>query len=295
MRKILGGTLILVLAFFDAEAQDLIFEGPASSRILIASNTQRPVIICDEGDDWLVKKAAGLLAKDIGMVTGKDADVSHQLNSNKNLAIIIGTVSHSKIIQQLVKSNKLNVDKIRNKWEAFQLTTVVAPGYGIQQALVIIGSDRRGAAYGVFELSRQIGVSPWYWWADVPAKRKNSVYFQKGNHVFGSPSVKYRGIFINDEAPALSGWTKEKFGGFNHLFYEKVFELLLRLKANYLWPAMWGSAFYDDDSLNKLTADEYGIVIGTSHHEPLMRAHDEWRRYGSGKWDYDSNETRLKP
>lgn len=113
-------------------------------------------------------------------------------------------------------------------------------------------------------------------------------------HHHDAPKVKYRGIFINDEAPCLSSWSKEKFGGFNHLFYEQVFELILRLKGNYLWPAMWGNAFYDDDSLNRKSADEYGIVIGTSHHEPLMRAHDEWRRYGKGKWNYDSNEVRLK-
>ncbi|MEI9910879.1 MAG: glycosyl hydrolase 115 family protein [Bacteroidota bacterium] len=139
-----------------------------------------------------------------------------------------------------------------------------------------------------------MGVSPWYWWADVPVKKRPSLYCKKGTTLSDSPKVKYRGIFINDEAPALSGWSKEKFGGFNHHFYEKVFELMIRLKANYLWPAMWGNAFYDDDSLNIQSADDYGIVIGTSHHEPLMRAHDEWRRYGKGKWNYDSNEVRLK-
>jgi beta-xylosidase len=106
--------------------------------------------------------------------------------------------------------------------------------------------------------------------------------------------VKYRGIFINDEAPALTGWANEKFGGFNSRFYERVFELLLRLKGNYLWPAMWGSAFYDDDPDNPRLANEYGIVIGTSHHEPMMRAHDEWRRYGSGPWNYSRNDSVLR-
>jgi hypothetical protein len=125
-------------------------------------------------------------------------------------------------------------------------------------------------------------------------KRKDNLYIKPIKLLSDAPKVKYRGIFINDEAPALSGWSKEKFGGFNSKFYANVFELILRLKGNYLWPAMWGNAFYDDDSLNIKTADEYGIVIGTSHHEPLMRAHDEWRRYGKGPWDYDSNEVRLK-
>ncbi|GAB3026599.1 hypothetical protein GCM10027051_34250 [Niabella terrae] len=164
----------------------------------------------------------------------------------------------------------------------------------VKRALVIAGSDKRGVAFGALELSKQIGVSPWYWWADVPVKKQSSIYINKGSYHYPSPSVKYRGIFLNDEAPALSGWAKEKFGGFNHKFYSKVFELLLRLKANYIWPAMWGNAFYDDDSLNSKIAGEYGIVIGTSHHEPLMRAHDEWRRYGKGQWNYDSNELRLK-
>ncbi len=167
------------------------------------------------------------------------------------------------------------------------------PAKGIDKALVIAGNDRRGTAYGVLELSKQMGVSPWYYWADVPAQKKKEIYYTGGLQI-DAPLVKYRGIFINDEAPALTGWSKKTFGGYNHKFYEKVFELILRMKGNYLWPAMWGSAFYDDDSLNAKTADDYAIVMGTSHHEPLGRAHDEWRRYGAGKWNYDSNATRLK-
>jgi len=159
---------------------------------------------------------------------------------------------------------------------------------------VICGSDRRGTAYGVFELSKQMGVSPWYWWADVPVKKKASLYVKSGMLITDAPKVKYRGIFINDEAPAFSGWTKEKFGVVNHHVYEKIFELILRLKGNYLWPAMWGNAFNDDDTLNPIKADEWGIVMGTSHHEPMLRSQQEWKRYGSGKWDYDSNEVNLK-
>lgn len=111
---------------------------------------------------------------------------------------------------------------------------------------------------------------------------------------YNSPSVKYRGIFINDEAPAFAGWTREKFGGFNHLVYEKMFELLLRLKANYLWPAMWGNAFNDDDKVNPVLADQYGIVMGTSHHEPMLRAQQEWKKYGTGAWNYNSNDSVLR-
>ena len=188
------------------------------------------------------------------MVTSrKPAIISSLPPSSKNI-IIIGTINGSETIHQLIKENKLNVDSVQNKWEAFKLQTIVRPFKGIDNALVIVGSDKRGAAYGVFELSQQMGVSPWYWWADVPAKKKKEVYFKKGTYDYGSPSVKYRGIFINDEAPAFSRWTKEKFGGVNHLVYEKMFELLLRLKANYLWPAMWGNAFNDDDTLNPVLA-----------------------------------------
>jgi hypothetical protein len=125
----------------------------------------------------------------------------------------------------------------------------------VESALVIAGSDKRGTIYGIYDLSEQIGVSPWYWWADVPVAHKDAIFVRPGKYVQGEPAVKYRGIFLNDEAPSLSGWTKEKYGGFNHRFYTRIFELLLRLKANYLWPAMWGSAFNEDDPLNPKLAD----------------------------------------
>ena len=126
-----------------------------------------------------------------------------------------------------------------------------------------------------------------------PVERRETLYLTAGART-DAPGVRYRGFFINDEEPAFGNWARERFGGINAGLYERVFELLLRLKGNYLWPAMWGNAFYDDDTLNKQTADEYGIVIGTSHHEPLMRAHDEWRRYGKGLWNYDSNGANLR-
>lgn len=250
-------------------------------------------ILVDPTDFTLVRKSAELLASDIEKVTGKKPTIIHQPVTEKNI-IIVGSVNSLHIKKQ-VASNKLNLHSIQNKWEAYQIQNVSNPLPGISNALVIVGSDRRGTAFGVFELSAQMGVSPWYWWADVPVQQRAGIYINKSTIKTDAPLVKYRGIFINDEAPALSGWTKEKFGGFNHKFYEKVFELILRHKANYLWPAMWGNAFYDDDSLNIKIADDYGVVIGTSHHEPLMRAHDEWRRYGNKqKWNYDSTEKGLK-
>ena len=209
--------------------------------------------------------------------------------------VLIGTLGKSPLIDQLVKNKKLDVADLAGKWETHIIQVVEKPLPGVAQALVIVGSDKRGTIYGLYSLSEQIGVSPWHYWADVPVKESKKLYVMPGRHTHGEPAVKYRGIFINDEAPALAGWSKEKFGGFNAQFYDKVFELILRMKGNYLWPAMWGNAFSDDDKMNPELADEYGVVIGTSHHEPLMRAHDEWRRYGNGgKWNYQTNEANLK-
>ncbi|MFL5811040.1 MAG: glycosyl hydrolase 115 family protein [Flavisolibacter sp.] len=281
----------ILFCYTAINAQVIISEKNSTGAFPLVVKNQTSTILFDANEEVLIQKAAMLFQNDIEMVTGKKPGLSHS-PTGKNI-IIIGSL-HSKYIQQLVKSNKLKTSKLTNQWEAYQVQIIRSPFKDVDNALVITGSDRRGTAYGVFEVSRQIGVSPWYWWADVPVKKKDQIYVSPNAFISSAPKVKYRGIFINDEAPALSNWSKEKFGGFNHQFYEKVFELILRNKGNYLWPAMWGNAFYDDDSLNMKSADDYGIVIGTSHHEPLMRAHDEWRRYGTGKWDYDSNEVRLK-
>ncbi|MGV7206317.1 glycosyl hydrolase 115 family protein [Oxalobacteraceae bacterium A2-2] len=244
-------------------------------------------------------RAARDLSNDIGVVSGNKPVV---LNSTPaggtRTAIIIGTIGKSRPIDQLVKSGKLNVDQVRGRWEAFVIATVEQPLPGIERALVIAGSDKRGAIYGIYEISEQIGVSPWYWWADVPPKRSPVLFAQAGVYTQGPPAVKYRGIFINDEEPALAGWARAKFGGLNARMYTHMFELLLRLRANYLWPAMWSSAFNEDDPDNPRLADAYGIVMGTSHHEPMIRSHREWLyhrpQYGNGEWNYLTNEAGLK-
>lgn len=252
------------------------------------------VIYTDENDDWLIQKSASFFQNDIKTVSGKKPEIIHSISPKTTNVIIIGSIKNSKLIQQLIQSKKINLNSIKNKWEAYQIKIVDKPFRGIDKAFVIAGSDKRGTAYGVFEMSKQIGVSPWYWWADVPVKKKKEIYVKKNIFLQDHPLVKYRGIFINDEAPAFSGWAREKFGGVNHHVYEKVFELLLRLKANYLWPAMWGNAFNNDDTLNPILANKYGIVMGTSHHEPMLRAQQEWKRYGKGAWDYTTNESELK-
>lgn len=276
--------LILICIHFALLAQPLLGTTKQAGYYSIPTTS----IYVDTLEAALLHTTAKLLQQDIQKVTGQTPAIVHTLPANKP-CIVIATLESS-VIKSLQKAGKLNARYLHNRWEAYQVQTIYR---NTQPTLVIIGSDKRGTAYGVMALCRQMGVSPWYWWADVPVQQQQWFINSKAI-IKDAPAVKYRGIFINDEAPALSNWSKEKFGGFNHLFYEHVFELMLRLKANYLWPTMWGNAFYDDDSLNIKTAEEYGIVIGTSHHEPLMRAHDEWRRYGHGKWNYDNNAAALQ-
>ena len=259
-------------------------------------NMANATIYVDANDLPLVKKTAEWLQQDIEMVTGKRPLITHQVSARSNNYIIIGSAGNSLLIDQLIAAGKIHFGQAA--WEAFSINSIKNSALfntaAAGTSLVIAGSDRRGAAYGVFELSRQMGVSPWYWWADVPVKKQANIYINIPVKMVDAPKVKYRGIFINDEAPALSGWAKEKFGGLNHSFYEKVFELILRLKGNYLWPAMWGNAFNADDPLNPVKADEYGIVMGTSHHEPMLRSQQEWKLFGKGAWDYTKNDSTLR-
>ncbi len=238
--------------------------------------------------------AAKNLQADIQKVSGVKPDIQDGNISSSNSLILIGTTGKNKWIDRIIHSGKLDQKLLENKRETFLITVVENPFKGVEKALVIAGSDMRGTIFGIYDLCEKIGVSPWHFWADVPAKQYDNLYVLPGDYTLGEPKVKYRGIFINDEAPALAGWAEENYGGFNSKFYVHVFELILRLKGNFLWPAMWGRAFYDDDPMNPVLADKYGVVISTSHHEPLMRAHVEWSRYGEGPWNYEKNEEELK-
>ena len=277
-----------------AQAELVIREQKQPGDFALVTAGKAAAILVDNREDLPVKTAAKLLLQDMEKVSGSKPLLLENANGYHTRLIIVGTLSRSAALQALIKNKKLDTAGLSNRWETYRIAVVEDPFAGVTQALVIAGADARGAAFGMMELSKHIGVSPWYWWADVPVKAKNEIFLPGNTFLTDGPSVKYRGLFINDEAPALSNWTHEKFGGFNHRLYEKVFELMLRLKANYIWPAMWGNAFYDDDAENIKTAERFGIVIGTSHHEPLMRAHDEWRRYGKGTWNYDSNATELQ-
>ncbi|MBC2607736.1 glycosyl hydrolase 115 family protein [Pelagicoccus albus] len=263
-----------------------------SSLLLADSNNTIPILV-DEADEWGLIRAARDLSVDFERVTGHEAMLVHKSNKKLKTAIIVGTLEKSKFIGQLAKERKIDVSSIRDKWEAYHIEIVDSPLPHIDRALVIAGSDKRGAIFGVYEVSEQIGVSPWYWWADAPIKQSETLYATLDAPIQDAPKVKYRGIFLNDEAPALTGWVHENYGDFNSEFYVHVFELLLRLKSNFLWPAMWNNAFADDDEQNMILAHKYGIVMSTSHHEPMMRADHEWNRYGEGPWDYARNPDRL--
>ncbi|MBQ5981342.1 MAG: glycosyl hydrolase 115 family protein [Prevotella sp.] len=236
-----------------------------------------------------VTRALNAFQKDMQQVTGHQPNIITALPKDYPAsAIVVGTVGSNSLIDSWVKKGLLN--DLKGKTEKYIIKT-------IDNQLVIAGSDKRGTVFGIYELSQQIGVSPWYYWADVPIEKHGQLFVKRGEYTDGEPAVRYRGIFLNDEAPCLTSWVKNTFGTNygDHRFYEKVFELILRLKGNFLWPAMWSWAFYADDPLNSKTADEMGIIIGTSHHEPMARNHQEYARKRKewGAWNYQTNQQKL--
>lgn len=260
----------------------------------ISSNKKSAPIIYSSQDFPGVIRVVKHLQEDIYKVTGIKPEIFEDKIPDSDEIIIAGTIGKNPFIDKLVDAKIIDEKELKGKWEKFIIQTVDGNLFNVKKILIIAGSDKRGTIYGLYDLAEQIGVSPWYWWADVPIKKKSNIYFKAGKYTLGEPKIKYRGIFINDEAPALTDWAYEKFGGFNSKFYEKVFELILRLKGNFLWPAMWGKSFFVDDTLNPKLADEYGIVISTSHHEPMMRAHVEWSKFGKGPWNYEKNDSVLR-
>jgi hypothetical protein len=291
-------TLTLICIYSPLRATEpFITNQRSSSSMVIAEKSITSSFFINTTLDAGIMRAVYNLQSDFEKVTGNKPAILNQNPASSSPLIIIGMTGNS-VIDDLIKQKKINGKDLKGKNEKFIIQYVKNPFKGVEEAIVIAGSDKRGTIYGIYELSKQIGISPWYYWADVPVKRNETLYFIKGTYTDGEPAVKYRGIFINDEAPALSGWSKKTFGGFNSSFYEKVFELLLRLKSNYMWPAMWGNAFYDDDSASGPLANEMGIVMGTSHHEPMALAQTDWRRYIKKNdlpniWDYSKNKTVL--
>ena len=256
-------------------------------------------VLSDSEADAAVRRVARSFADDLERVSGREARWIESVRHARGPVVIIGIRGQSGLLDGLVEAGKLDLDGLAGRWEAFRVTVVDEPWPGVPQALVIAGSDRRGAVFGAYDLSERIGVSPWYWFADVPVTKRPDVYITAGERR-DQPGVRYRGFFINDEDPALSGWAEKQFGGVNSKMYEHVFELLLRLKGNYLWPAMWSpKSFHLDDPRNRELAHEMGVVMGTSHHEPLTRAQSEWHRLADdpttgGEWNYQTNAENLR-
>ncbi|OAA64554.1 hypothetical protein SPI_03201 [Niveomyces insectorum RCEF 264] len=303
-----------------------------------------PDIYVDPNDWPGVLRVADDLATDFGRVLGglnatvvtgdwnwlgENSTGSGNNNSTARSrpAIVLGTLGRSSLLDGLAATSRGGgggggldptvFPSIQGKWETYTYQVVDKPWPGQAAAFVIAGSDRRGAVFGAYGVSEQIGVSPWYWWADVPSTQRTAIYVRRRGHatadnedgsqttaarrVFGPPSVKYRGIFFNDESPCLTGWGHATFkdsqygSPFVAAFYRRVFELILRLRGNYLWPAMWSSMFYLDDAANGPTADLYGVFMGTSHHEPMARADKEQNRFlRGGAWDWRSNKAGVQ-
>ncbi|WP_230482900.1 glycosyl hydrolase 115 family protein [Sphingomonas sp. Leaf21] len=262
----------------------------AGSLALLAPGRTTTVVI-DAGDEPGVGRAARDVVADLKAVSGGEVRLGDQTTGGAS--VIAGTLGHSELIDRLVRAGKLDVTGLAGQWEGYVEQIVDNPVPGVDRALVIAGSDRRGTIFGLYDLSAKAGVSPWTWWADVPVQRHPTLYLTAGR-VADHPVVKYRGIFINDEEPAFGGWARAKFGGVNHLAYEKVFSLLLRSKANFIWPAMWGKSLWEDDPASAPLAQEMGVLLGTSHHEPMQRAQADWKREGRGPWDYTKNAEVLR-
>ena len=295
MKKLLLYLFFLV-QIFCANAKDhegIVTENLNSGGFTLISQSKPVSVIVAENDKKGVLIAVQNLQKDFERVCGKQAQLFNSPTSDTKQCIIVGSLE-SPYVKQLIKAKKLDEKELKGKVEKYIMTVVSNPLPGVDEALVIAGSDMRGTIYGVYELSEQIGVSPWYDWMDVPVVKHQNLAIKRGSYTAGEPAVRYRGLFLNDEAPCLTTWVKNTFGTEygGHEFYARVFELILRLRGNYMWPAMWGWSFYADDPLNSPTASDMGVIMGTSHHEPMARNHQEWARHRKeyGEWNYVTNQ-----
>lgn len=280
-----------------------ISENIVPSYFPLVQGTKTANIFTDKNDFPVIQITAKMLADDIERVTGHRPSLSaaeeiEELPSN--VSVIAGTIGKNRIVDKLIEQKLIDVSDIKGKWESFILVTIKHPIHK-NPILVIVGSDRRGTAFGLTSLSEAIGVSPWYWWADVTPKKKRNLFVEPGRFKQGEPSVKYRGIFINDER--FGGWAKwventfdKESGEVGPKVYRQVFELLLRLKGNYLWPAMHnGSKAFNANPENARLADEYAIVMGSSHCEQMLRNNeDEWKNAGIyGDFNYVTNRPTM--
>ena len=295
MRKYILSFMCLALSLcaIAKDNEGIVTENLNAGGFTLISQSKPITLLVADNDKKGVLIAASNLQKDFERVCGSKAALLNTPSADTKRYVIAGTLE-SPYIKQIIKAKKINEKELKGKVEKYLMTVVSNPLPGVDEALVIAGSDMRGAIYGIYELSEQIGVSPWYDWMDVPAVRHNNLAIQRGTYTAGEPAVRYRGLFLNDEAPCLTTWVKNTFGTNygGHEFYARVFELILRLRGNYLWPAMWSWTFYGDDPLNSPTASDMGVMMGTSHHEPMARNHQEWARHRKeyGEWNYVTNQ-----
>ena len=279
---------------FSARAADLAL-GESSGGLVLFDGNKPAAIFVGANEARAVQRAAEDLAEDFARVTGTAPQLRNQFSNSDKPFVIIGEIGKSQVIDQLAAEGKLTTNGISGAWESYVLQIVANPLPGVKQALVIAGSDRRGTIYGIYELSEMIGVSPWHWWADVPVKRQKTLALHGDLRKQGPPAVKYRGIFLNDEDWGLRPWASQTFepesGNIGPKTYAKIFELLLRLRANYIWPAMHpDTRAFNFYPTNKELADAYGIVMGSSHCEQMLRDNvDEWSVATNGEYNYVSN------
>ena len=303
--KILFFVIVLIALIADVYAgsslrnlPDIVSENPVSGGFTLVHG-EKPTSIMLSGNDYpAVLRAAKDLQLDIERVTDQKPDIITKIMPSSNNVVIAGTLGKSSIVKDIIQAGKLDISSISGKWESFIIATVDNPLPDVAKALVIVGSDRRGTIYGLYEISRQIGVSPWYWWADVPVTHKDNLYIKPGIYRQGPPSVKYRGIFINDEDWGLHLWSGRTFEpesrGIGPKTYEKVYELLLRLRLNYIWPAMHEcTREFASIPENVELAHYYGIVVGSAHCEPMLYNNAKWDESKLGKWDYSQNRDTI--
>lgn len=282
--------LLIVVNLYDLYSQPILIDRKNKNSFCIVDNSVSEILV-DNNDFEVVNIAAKMLSDDINIVSSRKPNIVNKL-SNCN-TIIIGTIGKNKYIDSLIHTKRINVDEILGKWEAFKIIQLS------KNKLVVVGSDRRGTAYGALTLSECIGVSPWVWWADIIPKHESSLYIYLPKEFSDYPSVKYRGIFINDERYGLHEWARHTFDrelmDIGPKTYIKVFELMLRLKANYLWPAMHDcTAPFNYYPENKILADKYAIIMGSSHCEQMLCNNStEWNSEKNGPWNFLTNRKRM--
>ena len=309
-RHFLFLAFLLHIFSLTAMADDLqVVTTPVDGCFPIAGTTvaDKAIILYDDQDAEVVQTVIDCLMSDLKAVTKKTFMKYKTEPSSLKNPIIVGTIGQSSHIDQLIADGKLDVSDVEGKWEAFGMQTIDNPMEGVEKALVIFGSQPRATAYGMFELSRMAGVSPWIYWADVTPTTKTQLYVTPGRRIFGSPSVKFRGIFLNDEDFGLRPWAAKKMdtslNNFGPKTYAAIMELLLRLRANTLWPAMHaGSRAFWFEKTNIPLIMKYDIYMGSSHCEQMLRDNEyEWGKtgdkfggHGNDDWVWKSNKDMIK-